>query len=549
MSSSKKKQLRKEQYMTERQAAAAQEAKKLKRYTLTFWVVILVVASIFVGAVVANPLKNVIYSNTKAMQVGEHTLTSIDVNYYYIDAVNSYVNQNSQYLQLIMDTSKPLNEQIINKETGATWADNFLETAKQTIKSTYALYTEALKNGYKLDEADEKKIDTTLATAELYATYFGYNNLNAYLRAMYGNGASESSYRKYLEVSAIANAFMTDHQDSLEYTAEQLVDFQKTNPYRYNSYTFASYYLSAADFRTGGTKDDKGNITYSDEEKAAAVEAAKTAAELLVNGGYTTIEELDEAIKTLPVNQNKPSAATTKHEDALYDELSPLFQDWMIGKVESQDENAEPTFVTRTEGELTIIENYSGTGDNKTVSGYYVLRFGTVTDNAFAMKNVRHVLIAFEGGKTDSTTGKTTYSDVEKAVAKSKAEKLLADWVAAGDLSEDSFAELAKANSKDGNASQGGLYEDVYPGQMVAPFENWLYDAERKVGDYGIVETDFGYHIMFFVGDSDTTFRDFMITNVIRSEDMEKWHDGLVEKMTLEVLTTKHVDMDMVLGN
>jgi hypothetical protein len=63
------------------------------------------------------------------------------------------------------------------------------------------------------------------------------------------------------------------------------------------------------------------------------------------------------------------------------------------------------------------------------------------------------------------------------------------------------------------------------------------------------VETDFGYHIMFFVGDSDTTFRDFMITNVIRSEDMEKWHDGLVEKMTLEVLTTKHVDMDMVLGN
>ena len=237
MSSSKKKQLRKEQYMTERQAAAAQEAKKLKRYTLTFWVVILVVACIFVGAVVANPLKNVIYSNTKAMQVGEHTLTSIDVNYYYIDAVNSYVNQNSQYLQLIMDTSKPLNEQIINKETGATWADNFLETAKQTIKSTYALYTEALKNGYKLDEADEKKIDTTLATAELYATYFGYNNLNAYLRAMYGNGASESSYRKYLEVSAIANAFMTDHQDSLEYTAEQLVDFQKTNPYRYNSYT------------------------------------------------------------------------------------------------------------------------------------------------------------------------------------------------------------------------------------------------------------------------------------------------------------------------
>ena len=35
MSSSKKKQLRKEQYMTERQVAAAKEAKKMKTYTLT----------------------------------------------------------------------------------------------------------------------------------------------------------------------------------------------------------------------------------------------------------------------------------------------------------------------------------------------------------------------------------------------------------------------------------------------------------------------------------------------------------------------------------
>lgn len=548
MSSSKKKQLRKEQYMTERQNAASKEAKQLKRYTLAFWVVILVVAAIFVGAVVSNPLKNVIYANTKALQVGDHTLTSIDLNYYYIDAVNAYVNQNSQYLQLFMDTSKPLNEQVVNKDTGATWADNFLESAKETIKSTYALYNEAVKNGYKLSEADKGTINGTLATAELYASYFGYSNLNAYLRAMYGNGASESSYRKYLEVSAIANAYMTDHQASLEYTADQLVNFQATNPYRYNSYTFASYYLSVADFRTGGTKDDKGNITYSEEEKKAAIVAAEFAANQLLEGTYADLEAFDAAIKALPLNQDKPTAASTQHKDVLFDSISPLFQDWLIGKVASEDENAEPTFEVRTEGELTIIENYSGTGDTKTVSGYYVLRFGSVNDNAFAMKNVRHVLIAFEGGKTDSN-GNKTYSETEKLVAKEKAEQLLSDWIAKGDVSENSFAELAKANSKDGNAAQGGLYENVYPGQMVAPFENWLYDAERKVGDYGIVETDFGYHIMFFVGDSDTTFRDFMITNVIRNEDMEKWHNDLMAKMTLEVLTIKHVDMDMVLGN
>lgn len=549
MSASKKKQLRKEQYMTERQNAAAKENKQLKRYTLTFWVVILVVAAIFVGAIVANPLKNVVYSNTKAMQVGDYTLTSADVNYYYIDAVNNYVSQNSQYLQLFIDTTKPLNEQVLDKETGATWADNFLEQAKQNIKSTYALYVEALKNGYTLSDSDKTSIDSTIAMSELYASYYGYNNINGYLRAMYGNGANEKNYRHYLEVSAIARGYMAAHQDTLEYTAEDLLNFQAPNPYRYNSYTFASYYVNAADFRTGGTKDDKGNVTYSDEEKAAAVAAAKAAADELASMTYADLDAFDAAIKAMTINKDKTSVAAVRNEDVLYDRMNVLFQNWLTGRVEPETEGGEVTFETRTEGEMTVIEYASGTGENKVINGYYVLRFGTVNDNVFALKNVRHVLIPYEGGKTDTTTGEVTYSNEEKAAARKAAKKLMDEWVAKGDLSEESFAELAKANSKDSNAAQGGLYEDVYPGQMVAPFENWVYDAERKVGDYEVVETEFGCHLMFFVGDSETTFRDYMITNMLRNDDMNKWHTSLIEKLALDVLTIKHVEMDMVLGH
>lgn len=549
MSSSKKKQLRKEQYMTERQTAAAKEAKKLKRYTLTFWVVILVIASIFVGAVVANPVKNVLYKNTKAMQVGDYTLSSVDVNYYYIDAVNQFVSQNQTYISILMDTTKPLNEQIYNKETGATWADTFVDSATTAIKDTYALYDAAVKAGHKLTEAEQKAVDSNISNASLYAMYYGYSNLTAYLRAMYGNGATEESYRNYLEVSALANSYMSAYADTLEYDAEALKAFQEKTPHRYNSYTFATYYVNASSFRTGGTKDDKGNTTYTDEEKAAAVEAAKNAANLLAGGDYADLAAFNAAIKALPVNKENPSAGATENKAVLFDDLSSLFQDWIIGKVESEDKDAEPTYELRKEGDMTVIENATGTGDNKVVNGYYVVRFGSLTMNDFAMKNVRHVLIKFEGGTTDSTTGVTTYSDEEKATAKNTAEKLLAEWVEAGDLSEDSFAELAKKNSKDGNAASGGLYEDVYPGQMVEPFEEWLYDAERKVGDYGIVETQYGYHIMFFVGDSEQTFRDFMITNVKRNEDVESWHNGLIEKMTVEVLTLKHLELDMVLSH
>jgi hypothetical protein len=64
---------------------------------------------------------------------------------------------------------------------------------------------------------------------------------------------------------------------------------------------------------------------------------------------------------------------------------------------------------------------------------------------------------------------------------------------------------LAKENSTDpGSADNGGLYEEVYPGQMVESFNDWCFDPARQPGDTDIVETDYGFHIMYFVSKSDT---------------------------------------------
>ena len=562
MSSSKKKQLRKEQYMTERQAAAAQETKKLKRYTLGFWVVIILVVCLFVGAVVSNPLQNVMYRNTKAIKVGDHVLSSVDVNYYYMDAISAYQQEiYDQYYSMLgsswsyllgFDTTKPLNEQILDEETGTTWADSFMEEAKITIKSTYALYDAAVKNGHQLTEDELKSIDNIIKTQDLYAAYYGYDTLDAYLRANYGTGANEESYRNYRTVSAMANSYLSAYAESLNYTAQDLLDFQAKAPYEYNSYTYATYYLNVTSFREGGTttKDENGKetTTYSDEEKAAAVKAAEEMANQLASGEYETLEQFDEAIKALSINAENKNAASTQYNDVLYASVSTLFRDWLIGKVEGEGEDAEPTFVERKEGEITVIANKSGSGENEVINGYYVVRFGGMTDNAFAMKDVRHVLIKFEGGTTDSTTGEVTYSSAEKAAALKKAEQLLQEWKDAGDLSEESFAELAKEHSKD-NAEAGGLYEKVYPGQMVTNFNDWLYDADRKVGDTGVVESDYGFHIMFFVGDNEQTFRDYMITNMKRNDDVGNWHNELMNSITLEVLTLKHIELDLVLSH
>ena len=35
---------------------------------------------------------------------------------------------------------------------------------------------------------------------------------------------------------------------------------------------------------------------------------------------------------------------------------------------------------------------------------------------------------------------------------------------------------------------------------MITEFNDWCFDPVRQVGDYGIVKTLYGYHIMYFSG-------------------------------------------------
>lgn len=109
--------------------------------------------------------------------------------------------------------------------------------------------------------------------------------------------------------------------------------------------------------------------------------------------------------------------------------------------------------------------------------------------------NVRHILIQFE-----SESGASEYTEQEKENCKNQAQAILDQWLA-GDATEESFGLLAQEHSKDpGSASKGGLYEDVAKNYMTANFDAWIFDETREFGDYGLVETEYGYHVMFFAG-------------------------------------------------
>ena len=96
-----------------------------------------------------------------------------------------------------LNVNQPLNEQVINQETGETWADSFVSQALDKALSDYALYDKAMAEGFKLTEEEESSLKVNIEQMKLYAMYYGYKNPNKYLQAIYGYGSTVESYDEY----------------------------------------------------------------------------------------------------------------------------------------------------------------------------------------------------------------------------------------------------------------------------------------------------------------------------------------------------------------
>lgn len=552
MSASDKKKLRKElaaAQLTERQLKELAEAKKTKRLSIAFVVIMLAVALTAASILGVRAVNNsgIIDKNTIAAVTGEHKLSSVQMNYYLGDVIRNQYNQwssmygesLSMYMMMSgLNVNQPLNEQVINQETGETWADSFLSQAMDKALSDYALYDKAMAEGFKLTEEEESSLKVNIEQMKLYAMYYGYKNPNKYLQAIYGYGSNVESYDEYARISYIASAYYNKNRDALKYDDAAIRAEDNKDLNKYSSFSYASYYLSSSTFLTGGTKDDKGNTTYSDAEKEAALKKAEEAAKSLLTA--KDIIELDTAIKALEINKDNKNAASTVNTLVMYSDIPASMQSWIADKA-------------RENGNITMIPNESTTKDadgkeTKTVNGYYVVLFQGKDENLRKLANVRHLLVQFEGGTTASD-GTKTYSDAEKAKAKAEAEKLLQEWKD-GAATEESFIELVKKHSDDGSKEEGGLFEDIHrESNYVDSFRNWSVDSARKSGDTAVIVSEYGYHVMFYVGDDELTYRDYMISEDLRATDIEKWHSDILKTVTIKAENTKRLNTDIIMAN
>lgn len=460
-----------------------------------------------------------------ALTVGEHELDTVQLNYHYMDAIASFCNSFSKYgeyatayLQIYtgLNVAKPLSQQIYDEETNQTWADFFVAEAVDNAHWTYAMYDAAMDADFTLSAEQQAELDSMKESLDLYASYMGYQSGDEYIQAIYGENAGTESYLAYYEAASTAAAYAEQHYNGLEFTQADLQAYESGNVLYYNSYSYTTYYVSVANYLkqiVGDTEE------YTDEQRANAAKIAEETAKTLA-AATTSKDALDLAIVRMNLDPKLFPTSATQYPNVLYSNISSQrIQAWLT----------EPT---RTVGDVAVLEN--GSGDN--IEGYYVVLFEKLDENRTPLANVQHILLL---AKTAD----------EKTAAREKAEDILDGFLNSGTQDSAAFAALVQEYSEDtGSKASGGLIENICRnGKYVANFETWALEG-HKPGDTGIIETEYGIHIMYYKEDGDMTYRDVMIDADLRNDTQIEWENGIKEKVTAIQQDTSGLDADYVIS-
>ena len=418
------------------------------------------------------------------LEVTDGTTTTIytlaDANYEY---QSTYVRIYRTYGSYVMiSASVPLDQQICPFEDGTvTWDEFIKDYAEQNLIERAAIMNAATKAGYtELTEEEQAQIDSVMETYAATAVSFGFVSLDEYLSAYYGPGNNEQTVRSAQREQLICSRYLRDLYDGFSYTDEELD---------------ACYEEHA----------DEWNVVYSlittlPAETNVDIPLAMSRGLSITTASWGNEEEFRRRVEE---ETGAPPAEV--HDSA--GKFIQTFSDAFPGKV-----SEGYPFVSKATGEVTV---------------GYVQR---VEDNRYSTVNVRHILVM-----TEDTNGDGVYSEEEKQAAFDAVKAIEEEWLA-GEATEESFASLAAEKSADqGSLATGGLYENIFKGQMVPEFDEFCFAGHER-GDtaivYGQSSAYEGYHLIYFVGETGQLRSRQLADEELRSEGYNSVYAELLAPYT-----------------
>ena len=420
------------------------------------------------------PLESII-ATTEYQQIPVYVF-----KYFFMDQYSTFISNYYSYLSYYgLDLSIPLHDQAyLGSEEEGTWYGFFLERGQSAFEQ-YAKFAEmAKKEGITLDEDDYKKIEDNLDSIQKIADSYSMS-FEEYMSDYMGEGMTRERMKAATEISQLGYKYYEKIYYEPTYTEAQIEEVYKNSNGAYSLVDYYEAYITAL-----------YDETDTDEQAEAAKTEAKTRAEKmkeLLEGGmsfseaYYTVNPEDKPKETADTTETTDTTeATETGEEESKENAMKSDEDFLYTAVEySSDEKYEFLYKDDIkDGQVNIYYDTSG-------NAYVIQCVKAPYKNTSKTVDVRHILLS-----------SVDYDSEEEAYA--QAQKLLEQINAAADPKAE-FIELVPQYSSDtGSKSKGGLYTEVAPGYMVEEFNDWCFDPERKVGDTGIVLTDFGYHIMYF---------------------------------------------------
>ena len=538
-----------------------EQEKKKKRVTITL--IALLVVAVCAGVGIWKGYRSYQEKFGPYVKIGSHKIDKKEFNYYYNSAFSNFYSQYGSYASYFgLDVSQSLDQQSYSDTM--TWKDYFEQQAVSQLQNTYALTDEASSASFEYDASDD--VDSYVKNITDQAEEEG-ESAEEYVQSIFGSGMTLDDVKEYVSRSSLASAYYENVSDNTEITDEEVNTYYEENK---NDYDSVDYLLCdiAADMpeeETEEATEDEAVQEDIESEEADESEETETEEETLSEEEQAALEE-EEARKQEEFEAAEEAARAEAKSKA----------DEMLAKVTDEDSfnaaaaeygtNADEDTIHTAEGYSDIssseVADWLFDSDRKAGDATAIRDDSNDTSYVVYFKDrylehkptvdVRHILIQPEDTDDDADEASGTEETEElseeeqaakeaeeeaktqaaKDAAKEEAERIYKEWQD-GEATEDSFAALAEEYSTDtGSASDGGLYEAVTEGQMVEAFNDWIFDSSRKSGDTGIVETGYGYHIMYFVGQNKESW-EADIRSTILDEKMSEYMDDILEKETV----------------
>lgn len=446
----------------------AKKAKKDKIKKLSISIVSIVLIVCLFGGLLVHFITAGVNTSGKAMRKAialeseNYKVNAAMMSYFFYTQYNQLLNDYNSYMEYIgLDTEASLKSQQCSfADEGTTWYDYFVDQASSQVKELLFLAEKAKDEGMKLDDEDAKAVDSNIATLEATAKE---NNLDlaTFIPAAFGTGVKESDVRDCMELSLMANKYLTKFQESLDYSDKEVEAFYKKNM---DSYRYVDYY-----YYTVSASDAEKKSTYAAAEKEAKELAA--------------VKSTDAFAKWVEAYERKNAKITKDYtKEALEADISDTLSEMVYeGATYTKDDKASEWLFNKAKVGQTYIND-----DGK---GSYTVYYCTATPyrDEEVTRTIRQIILTEEN-----------HGSMEEA--KEAADAIIKE-MAGKKLDEATFEAQAYEHNEDANTAMlGGLCENYTKASFDPNIAEWVYAKGRNPGDMELVKMEGGYAICFYVG-------------------------------------------------